>query len=278
MSSLDSFQNSPYLSVKHSTYFQAYDDLLEEYKGKNITFIEIGVLSGGSLFMWRDYFGAQARIIGVDLNQEAIKWREYGFEIWVGDQSSPQFWETFLSEVGPVDVILDDGGHTYKQQISTVICLLPSIRDRGKLIIEDTHTSYMESFGNRRYNFINWTSSFVREMNMRFSGFSGLREPDRVSGPVWKVSNYESMVAFHVDRSKSQLESKLVKNSGIQDQAVDIRYSLETNALTRIMSFLGKSKIIQAIPFSKFVHKTIANALRMDTKTLKRFFRKISAR
>lgn len=60
----DSFIKSKYLSIKHSTYFDVYDNLLSKYVGLPITFVEVGVLNGGSLFMWRDFFGENARIIG----------------------------------------------------------------------------------------------------------------------------------------------------------------------------------------------------------------------
>ena len=62
------FLDSPYKSIKHSSYFKSYEHFFSNYRNKEITFIEIGVLNGGSLFMWRDYFGPQARIIGIDLN------------------------------------------------------------------------------------------------------------------------------------------------------------------------------------------------------------------
>jgi len=51
-----SYLKSPYLSLKHSAYFQLYEELLSPYRNKKITFIEVGVLNGGSLFMWRDFF------------------------------------------------------------------------------------------------------------------------------------------------------------------------------------------------------------------------------
>ena len=59
-----SFKKSKYLSIKHKNYFYIYDNLFEKYRNKNITFVEIGIFSGGSLFMWRDFFGKKARIIG----------------------------------------------------------------------------------------------------------------------------------------------------------------------------------------------------------------------
>ena len=66
--SYKAFLNSPYKSMKHSTYFQVYDHLFSNYINSEITFVEIGVLSGGSLFFWQDFFGPDARIIGIDFN------------------------------------------------------------------------------------------------------------------------------------------------------------------------------------------------------------------
>lgn len=107
---LDCFRASPFLSSKHTTYFPVYDRLFAPYRDRKITFVEIGVLSGGSLFMWRSFFGPNARIIGIDLNPDAVRWREHGFEIHIGSQSDPAFWRQFLNDIGPIDILLDDGG------------------------------------------------------------------------------------------------------------------------------------------------------------------------
>ena len=69
--SYKSFIKSKYLSLKYKNYFFIYDKLFNEYKNKNITFVEIGVFSGGSLFMWKNFFGKKAKIIGIDLNPES---------------------------------------------------------------------------------------------------------------------------------------------------------------------------------------------------------------
>ena len=115
------FLNSPYNSKKISSYFSIYESLFQKYKKKKITFIEIGILNGGSLFMWREYFGPQARIIGIDLNPAALKWENFGFEIIIGNQADPIFWKNLKSKVIEVDIILDDGGHTNEQQIITLV-------------------------------------------------------------------------------------------------------------------------------------------------------------
>jgi hypothetical protein len=125
--SYQAYLKSHYKSIKHSTYFDVYDHLLSGYRGKEIIFVEIGVLGGGSLFMWRHFFGPEVRIIGVDLNPNAKKWEKDGFEIFIGSQSDENFWRDFVKKIGPVDVILDDGGHTYLQQITTCELMLPCI-------------------------------------------------------------------------------------------------------------------------------------------------------
>ena len=75
--SYQSFMKSPERSIKHSTYFDTYDELFLKYRNQEITFVEIGVLGGGSLFMWRDFFGDRARIIGIDLNPNAKMGRSW---------------------------------------------------------------------------------------------------------------------------------------------------------------------------------------------------------
>ena len=80
----------------------------EEFCGKEITFVEIGVLNGGPLFMWRGFFWPKARIIGVELNPGAKRWESEGFEIFCGSQSDEVFWSDFVEQVGRVDIVLDD--------------------------------------------------------------------------------------------------------------------------------------------------------------------------
>ncbi|HYN79354.1 MAG TPA: hypothetical protein VES73_16350 [Lamprocystis sp. (in: g-proteobacteria)] len=105
------WEGSPEPTLKITSYFPVYARLFSHLRGRPCVFIETGVLNGGSLFMWRQWLGDQARIIGLDLNPGALKWREAGFEIHIGDQGDPAFWRGLLAEIGAFDVLLDDGGH-----------------------------------------------------------------------------------------------------------------------------------------------------------------------
>lgn len=221
--SYQAYCNSPYRSIKHNTYFEVYDELFSSYRGQEITFVEIGVLAGGSLFMWRDFFGPKARIIGIDLNPNAKKWSEHGFEIFIGNQADKEFWKKFIEQVGPIDIVLDDGGHTYEQQVITTEMLLENISDGGLLVIEDTHTSYMDGFGPKRYSFIEYTKQMIDGINRRFSKFDHLENERR----VWSLKIYESIVAFAINRPASSLKAEPVHNDGIDDHAEDFRDSLD---------------------------------------------------
>jgi hypothetical protein len=80
--------------------------------------------------MWRDFLGPKATIIGVDSNPDAKKWAKDGFIIEIGDQSDPIFWDYFFSKFPKIDVLLDDGGHTNKQQIITTLKSVGHVRGR----------------------------------------------------------------------------------------------------------------------------------------------------
>ena len=235
--SYEAFLKSPYLSYKHSTYFKIYDELFSSYRGKSITFVEIGVLGGGSLFMWREFFGNNARIIGVDLNPGAKKWENYGFEIFIGNQCDKNFWLNFIAQVGQIDIILDDGGHTYLQQIVTSEMLLPHINDNGMLVIEDTHTSYMSGFGPRRYSFMNYVENMIEKINYRFGQLNKKQSEKR----VWSIQCFESFVAFHINKHQTNLLSYPTSNNGIDDMSTDYRHYEDSyfEKVSKIKQFLN---------------------------------------
>lgn len=218
----DIFQRAPYLSLKHESYFQVYEDLLARYVGQAFTFVEVGVLNGGSLFMWREYFGPRARILGIDLNPEAVKWRDHGFEIVIGDQSDPGFWDAFYGAIGMVDVVLDDGGHTNAQQVVTAHKAIEHVRDGGLVLVEDVHASYLPEFGNpSSHSFVSFATRMVDAIQARFPAVKA------VGNDYWKkvysIAFYESIVAFHVDSRRCAMNA-WASNGGQGSDARDFRH------------------------------------------------------
>ncbi len=272
-----SYQRSPYLSVKHSSYFQVYDDLLARWRGTDFTFVEIGVLNGGSLFMWRDYFGPRARIIGVDLNPEAKRWEADGFEIHIGNQARASFWNELVANVGPMDVVLDDGGHTNDQQIVTADKLLGNVRDGGMLIVEDTHASYLRNFGNpSKHSFINWAKLVADSINSRFPGVAASSLPHRHA--VYSVGFYESIVAFHIDRTRC-FESTPTVNQGTSLHAQDFRHqgSRAHGVLDRLSRSVLDNQTLRRLPGARTAYLASMSALgwlraRRKSPELRKYF------
>ncbi len=128
-------------------YFEVYHRYFQRFRGQPVKFLEIGVQNGGSARMWRHYFGPQATIIGVDVDPSCRALERQGFEIWIGDQADPAFWKKFLAKHPDLDIVLDDGGHTMRQQIMTFECLFPRLKNSGVYLCEDTHTSYFPAHG-----------------------------------------------------------------------------------------------------------------------------------
>ena len=150
---------------KLTGYFPVYEEILKDLKSKPIVFVEVGVMNGGSLEMWSKYLHEDSRIIGVELNKNAVKLRDKGYEIFIGDQSKPEFWQNFYKEVGTIDVLLDDSGHTNLCQIVTLNESIQNINDGGKIIIEDVGTSFMSHFGNpSRNSFLNFSKNAVNKL------------------------------------------------------------------------------------------------------------------
>lgn len=233
-STLDYFLNSPYYSIKHTNYFEIYDKLLSKFVGTKLTFVEIGVLDGGSLFMWRSYFGENARIIGVDMNPDATKWRAHGFEIYIGDQSSPNFWKSFFEKIGGVHVILDDGGHRNDQQISTIESALPFVVDGGMLIVEDTQTSFMKFESFKKYSFIKFLQEKVSSMYARSDD---LRIPeDKYSKLVYSIEFYNGICVLNIDRNLCG-GTKRIENEGVKSHQADFRYSNDRRFVQTLRNF-----------------------------------------
>lgn len=238
---LSAFNNSPYFSTRHNHYFYIYDQLFAEYREKEIIFVEVGVLSGGSLYMWRDFLGNKARIIGIDLNPGSMKWSD-DFEIFIGDQADPNFWNSFYNKVGKIDVLLDDGGHRNRQQIQTVVSSLEWINNGGMIVTEDTHTSFMSLFGNpSKYSFINFATNKSEALTKRHTLIGKI---DQLVSRVYSIRFYDSIVAFEIN-DKFSAPGSAITNNGARIQLVDFK----NNSLSAVSRFIRYWRIRGAKKF-----------------------------
>lgn len=217
------FYSSPLYSIKWKQYFEVYLKIFEKFRKKKITFVEVGTAMGGSLFMWRKFFGNKARIIGIDLNPEAKKLKKFGFEIYIGDQAEDSFWKNFYKKTGKIDILLDDGGHTNIQQISTLYNSINYIKDGGLIVTEDTHASYIsKGFNNpSKFSFINYSKQIIDSIHKRCTLLNKLQ--DLFSKKIYSISYYESITILEINALKCNL-NYIVKNKNENINFVDYRH------------------------------------------------------
>ena len=242
------YKNLKRVSLKCDTYFQVYEEMFNKYVGKKITFVEVGVLQGGSLFMWREYFGKDARIIGIDLHPNAKELEKHGFEIYIGSQSDKNFWRNFYTKVGKIDILLDDGGHVNDQQIVTLSESVNNINDDGIIMTEDVHTSYLKKFGNpSKYSYINYSKYLIDVVNSRFPETEIKKNNFR--NKIYSISFYESIVAIKIN-SKKSIEPNILRNSKTKTiEVADLRYS---DYFPKIDNYLNKNlPVVKKLPILK---------------------------
>jgi hypothetical protein len=139
-------------------YFDVYHRHFQKFVGREVHVVEVGVYSGGSLDMWKAYFGPACRIYGVDIEPACRAYEDDQVQIMIGDQSDPAFWADFRSEVPVVDIVIDDGSHDPDHQIVTLEELLPHIRPGGVYLCEDVLKP-----GNRFHDYIDGLSRRLHE-------------------------------------------------------------------------------------------------------------------
>ena len=272
-SSFELFNESDKPSIKHKKYFDVYDKIFDKFRNKKITFVEIGVLNGGSLLLWKKFFGDQARIIGIDLNPDCKKFEKDGIEIFIGDQSSESFWDHFFEKVGKVDILLDDGGHTNQQQIITTIKSISNINDGGVLVIEDTHTSYMKEFSNPSENsYINFSKKIIDDINYTFPGLGSFKYS--LKQYVYSIQYYESFVIYYIEKKKTYTNYKIYNKSVNQNKIEDFRNeNTLLNSLIFKNNFFKKFKYLKKISFIFSLYKLLIRIIRYfdNKKSIKKY-------
>jgi cephalosporin hydroxylase len=179
-------------------YLDIYHRHLERFRGQAITVLEFGVMHGGSLQLWREYFGPRARIIGVDINPECKKFEDEETEIFIGDQGDAEFLKRLADDIGPVDVLIEDGGHHAHQQLATFRAFYPRMTENGCFIVEDLHTSYWPQYSGglrRKGTFMEFAKRKVDQLNAWHSREEGFKV-DRFTRSTLSVHFYDSVVVF----------------------------------------------------------------------------------
>lgn len=193
------YNNSDKLIHKWLHYFDIYHSHFSKYRNKKVTILEFGVFHGGSLQMWKKYFGKKARIIGVDINPKCKDLTEKQIEIYIGDQENRTFLRKLAKEIGEVDIVIEDGGHTMKQQINTFEEIYPIVKKGGIFLIEDLHTSYWAEYGGgykKKDSFIEYSKDLIDKIHAWHTPDNKKPMIDDMTTSVKAMHVYDSIIVF----------------------------------------------------------------------------------
>lgn len=232
-------KNTGRLIHKYHHYFEIYERHFQKYRNKKVVILEIGIFQGGSLQMWKNYFGAKAEIYGIDINPKCKAFEEKNIQIFIGSQSDRRFLRELKKKIPKVDVLIDDGGHFMKQQIVTFEEMYDHVKEDGIYLCEDLHTSYWLRYGggNRRMGtFIEYSKKLIDRLNAYHSEQRSLRV-DEFTKTTHALHFYDSMLVIEKSPRTVPVDSSTGKLS----------YAVETSP--RHLSYVAKIGFLHVVDY-----------------------------
>lgn len=128
-------------------YTPHYERHFEPVRNRRLTVVEIGVggyqapdSGGASLRMWKHYF-PRAQVYGLDLYDKHLL-DDQRITTYQVDQSDTESLAQIAKEIGPVDIVVDDGSHLCRHVIASFNALFPYLTPDGIYVVEDLQASY----------------------------------------------------------------------------------------------------------------------------------------
>ena len=124
------------------SYIEFYEKYFEP-KRENVTLLEIGMMTGGSMHLWQKYF-TKYSLIGLDLSPTWNQSRPFQAEIEQDSDITLIFnCNSRSADISAelsgkeFDFVIDDGDHSVSAQIDTFVNYWPLVKDQGVYFIED---------------------------------------------------------------------------------------------------------------------------------------------
>lgn len=184
-------------------YFEVYHTFFQKYVGSRVNILEIGVYKGGSMQMWKAYFGEQAVIVGMDIDYNCKQYEDGNIHICIGSQADREFLKEVSEKWGPFDIVLDDGSHNVDHQIITFETLYPLIKEDGVYICEDCQSSYSARYGGgykKSDTFIEYSKKFADCVNSQYVDLGMEKELPSYAVDIKACHYYDSMVVIEKKR------------------------------------------------------------------------------
>lgn len=191
-------------------YLALYDRYFGARRNTAVRFLEIGVSKGGSLEVWRKFFGPDAVIYGIDIDPECARFDGMAGQVRIGSQADPDFLNRVVDEMGGVDIVLDDGSHHMDHIPVSLETLFPRLSMGGTYMIEDLHTAYWQAWGGGAdvpKNFFNMVRTMIDDMH-RWYTRRGLNHP-ALAGELGGIHIHDSVVVLDKAPAHAPTHSKV---------------------------------------------------------------------
>lgn len=150
-------------SSKFHNYLDFYQEQLPD-RGFSGRLLEIGVMDGLSMKMWREYY-PKAEIVGIDIkpmdHMHNDDWQvPESVKLIECDGTDPKQ----SNKLGMFDIIIDDGSHFWAdQQKSFEIFYYNQLNDGGVYILEDLWTSYIDYYANAKIHTLEYLKQLEKK-------------------------------------------------------------------------------------------------------------------
>lgn len=146
----------------HHTYTEVYHELFNTMSTQTLNVFEMGIGTnntnipsnmgvngrpGASLRGWRDYF-PQSTIYGADIDKNVL-FEEDRIHTVFCDQLNPFIIRSMWKSLPDMDVIIDDGLHTFDANVAFFENSLHKLKPRGIYVIEDINHNDIPRFRNK---------------------------------------------------------------------------------------------------------------------------------
>ena len=178
-------------------YFPIYERHFSRFVNLSPVVLEIGVGNGNSQRLWRDYFGPNASIFGVEIDRDREGLAVPDGKIFIGDQGDTEFLQRVVDRIGPIDIVIDDGGHDQRMLKVSFDFLWPHLTRHGVYLIEDTHVGYTGHPPPNHiaeYSFNEVAKQLTDEVNAIH--FDGHRNHTDFQRTLMSMHFYESIIVF----------------------------------------------------------------------------------
>ena len=157
---------------KWTHYFGVYAKVFAQQRAKPLRILEIGVLRGSSLRMWKRYFShVDTLIVGLDIDPAcaAFDASAEGIHVRIGSQTDQEFLRSVVREFGPFDIIIDDGSHHSSHIITSFNHLFADgLKDTGIYFVEDLHANYWLPWRDSAQSFLDVCKELIEHMHAHY--------------------------------------------------------------------------------------------------------------